>query len=143
MEKTINVDFSDDEEEVVEEEIKELPEEEEMDDDFRAYIYNLTVKDYDEDDSFFTDKIHKKKKRERKKNQNKKKMVMLDFNQDLLANNKSTEKTWKSKRLASKITNKKEYKFKPKMVPFEYRFKNKNSSSSFTSLDNETDFPSL
>lgn len=143
MEKTINVDFSDDEEEVVEEVVEELPEEDEMDDDFRAYIYNLTVRDYDEDDSFFTDNTNKKKKRERKKNKNKKKLITLDFNQDLLANNKSTEKTWKSKRLASKSVEKKEYKFKPKMVPFEYRFKSDKPKNNFTSLDNDTDFPSL
>ena len=70
-------------------------------------------------------------------------MVVLDFNQEFLNSAKSTQKTWKSKRLAKKTVEKKEYKFKPKMVPFEYRFKNENKSNNFKSLDNEEDFPSL
>jgi len=142
MEKTINVDFSDEEEEV-EVEMEELPEEDEMDDDFRAYIYSLTTKESDEDDSFFTDNIQKKKRRDRKRNQNNKKMIVLDFNQDFSNIAKSTQKTWKSKRLVKKTVNKKEYKFKPKMLPFEYRFKNEKKPDNFKSLDNEEDFPSL
>ena len=141
MEKTINVDFSDEEE--VEEEFEELPEEDEMDDEFRAYIYSLTIKESDEDDAFFTDSTQKKKKRERKRKENNKKMLVLDFNQDFSDVGKTTEKTWKSKRLEKKTVDKKEYKFKPKMIPFDYRFKNETKLDNLYNFDNNEDFPSL
>ena len=143
MEKTINVDFSDSEEENNEELTNELPEEDEMDDEFRAYIYNLTCRESKtDDDDFFLETTNKKKKRERKK-KDKKKLLVLDFNQDLVGENKSSNNTWKSKRLTEKKVDRKEYKFKPKKVPFEYRFKTETKSINFSSLDNETDFPSL
>ena len=65
------IDFSDDEEEEPEEiQMNEFPEEDEMDDEMRAYIYNLTVnKSYPEHNltEEFSVGTKKKKKRERKR----------------------------------------------------------------------------
>tara|TARA_B110000879_G_C11176853_1_gene516417 strand:- start:4109 stop:4555 length:447 start_codon:yes stop_codon:yes gene_type:complete len=141
----VNVDFSDDENyDEIDEEVNELPEEEEMDDDFRAYIYSLTTKERnsENDEIFFTDNIKKKKKREKKQDNNKK-IVVLDFKQDFLNNDKSAKKTWKSKRLVCKTVERKEYKFKPKKVQFEYRLKKEKKKTDFQNLDYDEKFPSL
>ena len=139
MNNTNEYSDSDSEVENNETELSLYPEEEEMDDDFRAYIYSLTSKSSGLNVDDYQPVVKKKKKREKKVKE--KKMVKIDFNNEI--NIPKTTNTWKSKRLTKKKPNIKEYKFKPKMVPYEYRFKEDNLNNNFKSLDNDTDFPSL
>lgn len=117
---TNKIDFSDDENENEDEIINELPEEEEMDDEMRAYIFSLTAnKKFDEE--FFTERktISKKKRvRKKKEKQDNKMFFQIDEpNYDIV----KEEKTWKSKRVAEKKVDMVEYKFKPRKAPYEYR----------------------
>ena len=139
MNNTIEYSDSDSEVENNETEISLYPEEEEMDDDFRAYIYSLTSKSSVLDIDDYTP--IQKKKRHREKKVKEKKIIKLDFNNQLALPEKKN--VWKSKRLSKKNTASKEYKFKPKMVPYEYRFKDNEKNNNFKSLDNDEDFPSL
>ena len=138
---TNKIDFSDDENENEEEIIDELPEEEEMDPEMRAYIFSLTTnKNFDEE--FFTERktISKKKRvRKKKEKQDNKMFFQLDEpNYDVV----KEEKTWKSKRVAEKKVDVVEYKFKPRKVPYEYRegANKKVEEKQVLSMD---DFPAL
>ena len=131
------VNFSDDEgeNEIINDNIEELSDDE-MDDEMRAYIYELTINKIRED---LPDQISmQKKKKKRKKKE--KKIITLNFNS--VCDIPKKENTWKSKRLDNKVTKRKEYKFTPKMIPYEYRHQEKEKEQIKNMLD-ENDFPSL
>lgn len=133
------INFSDDEEEIVEEENQEESDYE-MDDEMRAYIYQLTVKSSINDNFDYSPDVSygKKKKKKRERKRKEKKVIKLDFNKTFEQPDK--QNTWKSKRLVEKGKTKKEYKFKPRMVPYEYRSKD---NKSVLNVENKDDFPEL
>ena len=134
---TNKIDFSDDENENEEEIIEELPEEDEMDAETRAYIFSLTAnKQYDDDFFSGTGSKKKNKKRKDKKQRNN---MMIDFTEPDY-NIKVEEKTWKSKRVSEKKPESLEYKFKPRMVPYEHRVIEENQKNTKITIE---DFPSL
>ena len=133
------VNFSDDEgeNEIINDNIEELSDDE-MDDEMRAYIYELTINKIRED---LPDQISmQKKKKKRKRKKKEKKIITLNFNS--VCDIPKKENTWKSKRLDNKVTKRKEYKFTPKMIPYEYRHQEKEKEQIKNMLD-EDDFPSL
>tara|TARA_B100000768_G_scaffold181462_1_gene204557 strand:+ start:2623 stop:3036 length:414 start_codon:yes stop_codon:yes gene_type:complete len=132
------VNFSDDEgeNEIINDNIEELSDDE-MDDEMRAYIYELTINKIRED---LPDQISMQKKKKKRKKKKEKKIITLNFNS--VCDIPKKENTWKSKRLDNKVTKRKEYKFTPKMIPYEYRHQEKEKEQIKNMLD-ENDFPSL
>ena len=126
------VNFSDDEgeNEIINDNIEELSDDE-MDDEMRAYIYELTINKIRED---LPDQISmQKKKKKRKRKKKEKKIITLNFNS--VCDIPKKENTWKSKRLDNKVTKRKEYKFTPKMIPYEYRHQEKEKEKIKNMLD--------
>lgn len=134
------VEFSDEENDNIEDEENELPEEDEMDAEMRAYIFKLTTRNSIENDKemYEMKKSPIKKKKKIKKMKKEKNIIHLDFNSEI--NLPQEPKKWESKRLTKKGSTKKEYKFKPRMMPYEYREQEKKAKVNLTSND---DFPEL
>ena len=137
------VNFSDeeDENEIIYDNSKELSDNE-MDDELREYIYHLSINKIRQESFNLPDKIGMGKKKKRKKKIKERKIITLDFNS--VCDIPKRENTWKSKRLDNKVTKRKEYKFTPKMIPYEYRHQEKEKEKEqIKNMLDEDDFPSL
>lgn len=134
---TNKIEFSDDENENEEEIIEQLPEEEEMDAETRAYIYSLSSNKTIDND-FFSSTTNKKKNKKKKDRKQKKNIILELTESDYNVN--IEEKTWKSKRISEKKPESLEYKFKPRKLPYEHRNVDKINENKNTYIK---DFPSL
>lgn len=120
--------FSDEEVEL--ETADSLPSEDEMDPEERAYINKLTLKSnsiLDMNNDFL---VKKKNKKTRQRNRKQKNVLDLSefFKPEIEENNDKNK--WQSKRLnnKNKEKNKVEYKFNPKMVPWNKRVIEKDNT---------------
>ena len=114
--------FSDDEDEIIEEK-NDLDEEEEddyWDEETRAKFMKASCEIKEDIYKVFEIKKKKKKKERKIKETNR---VYLQFDDKINIDDykKDNKKKWKSKTLESKNQKKKEYKFNPKLPPWDFR----------------------
>ena len=123
---------------IINEEMDEESSEQEIDPELRARLYQDANNYCTETRT--TMNVGKKSPKKRRVRKVKETKNIIQPYYDLDIELPSQKQTWKSNRLISKGVQKKEYKFTPKMVPYEYRDGVKTTGYIVPTID---DFPSL
>jgi hypothetical protein len=137
-----NLNFSENNNDIINEEMDEELDEEsseqEIDPELRARLYQEAI-NYCADTKAIRN-VEKKPPKKRRVRKVKEAKNIIQPCYDIDVELPPQKQTWKSKRLISKGCQKKEYKFTPKMVPYEYRDSTKTTEYIVPTID---DFPSL
>lgn len=134
------IQFSDDEEDIIYENKDEIDEEEdEWDEEMRQAIIALTCNREQNFYEMSKPEVKKKKKVKKIKKSNK---IFLQFNNKVDINQYTTnkKKKWESKRIKDSNKNKKkEYKFNPRLPPWDFRILDNKSNNTL----NKEEYPEL